>query len=247
MRRSTNKSRRWRPVLLVVLVAACAGLVSLGNWQQRRAAEKSARYEVFATRQAARPLDFGSLGKHAKLADLNWRRVRVRGHFEELYVLLDNRVQHGRPGYEVLSPFLTDDGRTVLVDRGWVPMPDSRDTPPDVLVPSDPGTIGGFVGGPPTVGISLGNSASAAELMSPQIYRVQQVDLAGLSSLLHVDLWPAVLYLDANALGALSVDWPLPGDDSGRSRAYAVQWYAMAAVLAALGLWNLYGRKRSRA
>lgn len=246
MRRSTNKKHRWRPFLLVLLVAACVGLASLGNWQQRRAAEKSARFEAFNTRHAAQPLDFAALGKRTKPAELNWRRVRVKGHFLELYVVLDNRVQHGQPGYEVLSPFAADDGRTVLVDRGWVPMPASRDTPPDVLVPSDPGTIDGFIGGPPTVGITLGNAGAGAELMSPQIYRVQQVDLAGLSSLLHLDLWPAVVYLDADALGALSVDWPLPGDDSGRSRAYAVQWYAMAAVLAALGLWNLYGRKRSR-
>jgi cytochrome oxidase assembly protein ShyY1 len=80
--------------------------------------------------------------------------------------------------------------------------------------------------------------------MSPQVFRVQRVKIGGVETLLDRPLWPAIVYLDANALGALSVAWVLPGDGSARNRSYAVQWFAMALVLAAIGFWNLYAKRR---
>jgi cytochrome oxidase assembly protein ShyY1 len=53
-----------------------------------------------------------------------------------------------------------------------------------------------------------------------------------------------VLYLDAGQPGALVIARIPPGDDSARHTAYAVQWFAMAAVLAGIGVWNL---RRARA
>ena len=244
MRSSTNK-RINRIFLTALLVVACAGLARLGVWQLQRAAEKHARYAAFAERHHGAPINFHAIAEATPLTANLWRKTRIRGHFLELYVLLDNRVWRGQPGYEVLTPFSSDDGRTVLINRGWVPLPADRKAEPDVLAPSDPTTVTGYIGNEPTIGISLGKTAAEAEILSPQMFRVQSVDLAGVSTLLHLPLWQGVVYLDANALGALAVDWPMPGDDSGRSRAYAVQWFAMAIVLAGLGLWNLYGRRRT--
>lgn len=236
-----------RLALTALLGLACAGLASLGFWQLHRAAEKHARHSGFVERQAAEPVDFATLPKDASLADWQWRRVRVSGHYLDTHVVLDNRIFDRRAGYEVLTPFQTDAGAVVLVNRGWIPLPDDRDAVPDTLAPADPTALTGYLGPEPTVGIDLGPTAAEAELMSPQVFRVQRVHLPGVERLLERKLWPAVVYLDADALGALSVDWPLPGDDSARNRSYAVQWFAMAAALAALGLWNLYGRKRGHA
>ena len=224
---------------------ACAGLASLGSWQLRRAEEKRARHDVYAARQAASPLAFERIPAQPSLADYGWRRITVRGHFLDLYVVLDNRVQQGRVGYEVLTPFAADSGRTLLVDRGWTALPDDRSALPEVLAPADPATLTGYIGAEPTVGIDLTHGAHDAEIMSPQIFRVQRVDLPGLAGVLNRELWPGILYLDAGAFGALAVEWPLPGDDSSRHTAYAVQWFAMSAALGAIGLWNLYGRQRS--
>lgn len=235
-----------RVALLFALSAACAGLASLGLSQLHRSDEKRGRHDAYVERQAAPVLDLALIPKTAALGDALWRRFTARGHFLDRYVVLDNRVQHGRAGYEVLTPFAADDGATILVDRGWVPLPGDRKTVPDVLAPADPTTISGYLGAEPSVGIELISSAAEAEIMSPQVYRVQRVDLAGLASLLGLDLRPGVLYLDAHALGALAVDWPPPGDGSARHMAYAVQWFAMAVVLGALGLWNLYVRRSRR-
>ncbi len=235
----------WTRLALTALLAlACAGLASLGFWQLHRAKDKHARYAAFVERHAAPPVAFDTLPPRTELSAWLWRRVSLRGHYEDVHVVLDNRVNEGRAGYEVLTPFVADDGRTVLVDRGWIPLPDDRNAVPETLAPADPTTITGYIGPEPTVGIELGPAAAEAELMSPQVYRVQRVHVPGVESMLDRKLWPGVVYLDANALGALTVNWQLPGDGSARNRSYAVQWFAMAAALAGLGLWNLYGRKR---
>lgn len=227
-----------RAVLVVLFVLGCAGLSSLGLWQLGRAEEKRDRHADYLARSAAAPLDVDALAAGAPQNDLRWRRARLSGYYEPRHVVLDNRTQNGRTGYEVLTLFATLGGRAVLVDRGWIPLGASRDTAPDVLAPADPLVIEGFLGAEPVVGITLGDSSGAAELLAPDLYRVQKVDLAALTELLGVDLLPAVLYLDAGQAGALEVAWSQPGDGSSKHMAYAVQWFAMALVLAAIGLYN---------
>jgi surfeit locus 1 family protein len=231
--------------LTFLLIAACAGLASLGVWQLHRAHEKQARYQAFARNQASPPLVFENLALSKPVAENMWRRVTVQGHYLDQHIILDNRTKQGRPGFEILTPFLSDNGTAILVNRGWVPLPDARSTLPDVLAPADPVVLSGYIGPEPVVGIELAASAERAEIMSTNVFRVQGVKLAGLASLLDRPLWGAVVYLDPQAPGALSVAWQMPGDGSARNRSYAVQWFAMAAVLAAIGFWNLYGKRRA--
>ncbi len=62
-----------------------------------------------------------------------FRRIAVSGRFEpSRQFLLDNRSHAGKPGYEVLTPFVLDDGQRILVNRGWVPFRGYRDQLPDV-------------------------------------------------------------------------------------------------------------------
>src|SRR3981081_106753 len=90
------RPRAW--ALLLAALAWAAG-IALGNGQTRRAEEKR------------------TLG-----AELAKRQVAARGTFLPQHtVLLDNKLRHGRPGYEVITPLrLADSGLHVLVNRGWV-------------------------------------------------------------------------------------------------------------------------------
>lgn len=230
-------------VLILLFVFGCAGLSGLGLWQVSRAQEKRVRYAAFEARVAAAPLDIDALPANAPLAGQRWRRAQLSGHYLPRHVVLDNRIQGGRTGYEVLTAFETAGGRTVMVDRGWIPLGANRDTLPDVLAPADTLVLEGFLGGEPVVGIELSDDALGAELLAPDLYRVQQVSLAALEPLLQTTIWPAVLYLDAQSAGALDVAWPVPGDGSSKHMAYAVQWFAMAAVLAAIGMHNASRRR----
>src|SRR5512134_2150998 len=95
---------RWWAMLLAA--AGCSAGVLLGNWQSGRADEKRA-----AAAQA--------------------QRQELRGEFLERYtVLLNNKVNRGRPGYHVVQPLRTADGRHVLVNRGWIAAPAHREQLP---------------------------------------------------------------------------------------------------------------------
>jgi len=105
-------------------VAAAIGvllLIGLGVWQLDRLAWKTG---LIAERQAqsqaaAIPLP----PSDADAATLNFRHAKATGRFDngqELF--LAARSLNGNPGYHVVTPFHLDDGRVLLVDRGWIPI-----------------------------------------------------------------------------------------------------------------------------
>lgn len=113
--------RRFRPGLLLTALWAAVTLVllGLGVWQVQRLAWKNeliARAEA-AVRQPASDLP-AELGDPAGLA---FRRVRVAGSYVAgRAVALGLEKRDGRVGARLLVPFRLEDGRTVLVDRGFV-------------------------------------------------------------------------------------------------------------------------------
>ena len=72
-------------------------------------------------------------------------------------ILLDNMPSaDGRPGYRVLTPFRrTTGGALLLVDRGWVPLGDSREQLPALDVPDDAREITGRLDRPPVPGLRM--------------------------------------------------------------------------------------------
>ena len=124
-------NRRLRPRLWPTLIALCglAALLALGTWQVQRLYWKNALIAKLETRTSAAPMPLP-----AEIADpeaLEFRLVRLTGRFRherEIYLL--GRVHRGRVGVHVVTPLVLDDGRAVLVDRGWVPserrLPETR-------------------------------------------------------------------------------------------------------------------------
>ncbi|WP_242390405.1 SURF1 family protein [Polymorphum gilvum] len=109
-------------------LVALAVLLRLGFWQLDRLAWKTdliARVEervALPPVAAPEPSDWPSLEPDA----VDYRRVAVTGRFApgELYyyIALGNaRGPYQGPGYFVYSPFMTDAGWAVMVNRGFVP------------------------------------------------------------------------------------------------------------------------------
>lgn len=117
-----RRTSRWAGPLVL---GALAIMVGLGVWQLQRLAWKQeliARLEE-RTSAAPQPLppEFDASDPGA-LDALEYRPIEVAGRYlndRELHVLA--RTRDGEVGQHVVTPFRLDDGRTLLIDRGWVP------------------------------------------------------------------------------------------------------------------------------
>ena len=114
--------RRFRPTLWPTLftVFGVAVLLGLGTWQIERLHWKRALIEAFETRVAAEPVTPPDL-----IDDIErwrYRRLAIEGRFlhdKELH--LTGRTFEGSAGFHVVTPFRLEDGRILLVNRGWIP------------------------------------------------------------------------------------------------------------------------------
>lgn len=232
----------WRVTALVVLLLPL--LVSLGLWQLDRAEEKRQLEALFAQRQAAGPVAIDDLTLDG---DLRYQPVRLRGSYlPDRNLLLDNRIHHGRFGYEVVTPFqLADDKRIVLVNRGWLAGDSARRSLP---------RIDAVVGIVELVGVihvpqgSLMMLADETATGWPRV--VQSIDIDSLRGALAGPLFPYTVRLQPTAPGAYEPNWSVVNLSPQKHTGYAVQWFAMSVALIVIGvlgntnLWSLLKQRR---
>ncbi|MGW3511761.1 SURF1 family cytochrome oxidase biogenesis protein [Streptomyces sp. NPDC000994] len=132
-------TRQW-VILTIVAIALIPTMIRLGFWQLHRHEHKVALNQVIAESLAARPVPAESLtspGATVKHADL-YRRVTAKGHFDTAAeeVVRRRTNDNGDVGYHVLTPFVLEDGRILLVNRGWVPADASQTTFPTIPAPA---------------------------------------------------------------------------------------------------------------
>lgn len=224
--------RRFAPSWLMTLITLLllVAFVSLGQWQWGRAAEKRALWASFTSPDAsARPLGTRSLAELPRYA-----RLELSGRFEpDHQFLLDNRTYRGRAGYEVLTPFVLADGRTLLVDRGWVSFGGRRDVLPEIdFSPPERVTITGRVDELPAAGLESGRAAPSRGEGWPKVTsypRMQQLEAA-----LGRRLEKRILLLDAGVPHGFARGWRPPGATPATHLSYAMQWWSFAALLIVL-------------
>jgi surfeit locus 1 family protein len=105
-------------IAALLLLAGFAVFVSLGVWQLDRLDWKERIISQIAAQIAAAPVPLPQ--SPDPQAD-KYRPVTVSGRFDagELLVLVSSR--DWGPGFRVIAPFVTLDGRRIMVDRGFVP------------------------------------------------------------------------------------------------------------------------------
>lgn len=111
---------RFRPRLLPTLIVlpVLALLLALGFWQLDRREWKHDLIATLEEREAASPV---ALPEPVEPAALEFSRVALTGellHERELYWTA--RTRDGVSGYHVLTPMRLEDGREVILDRGWL-------------------------------------------------------------------------------------------------------------------------------
>jgi surfeit locus 1 family protein len=231
---SAVERRRFRPGLPATLFAAffLPLLLALGSWQVQRAGEKRALYEDFAAGGTPVLLEATSGGLDALR---RYAPVRASGRYlADRQFLLDNMVESQQAGYRVLTPLLLDEGRAVLVDRGWIPRDFGVAGLPAVTVDADPRSISGRIDRLPRPGLEL-----AAELAPGWPKVVQFPTQDELSLALGLELVPGVVLLDPAEPDGYRRDWRPSDFGPERHVGYAVQWFALALTLVILYLvWS---------
>lgn len=214
------------PTLATLLVLSV--LVWLGCWQLERAGWKQGQVDRHEASAHLPAVALDSLG--GDYAGARYRKVLVAGRYDlDHQLLLDNRMHDRHPGYEVLTPLHLADGRTLLVNRGWVPAVPDRSVTPAVDGPAGEIRLTASIDLPPEKTFRLADVEEAGTGW-PRV--IQQLQPAQLESLLGKPLPPVILRLDPADGNGFVRDWePVYGVTPDKHRAYAMQWFTLALVL----------------
>ena len=231
---------RFRPLLVPTLwfLPGLALLVGLGVWQIQRLHEKEA---LIASVEAGLnappvPLDDALAGGPA---NAEWRHVRVTGHFlhdKELYVFA--RGPLGAVGVDIVTPLVMEDGRTVLIDRGFVP---------EALHESATRQAAQIAGDVSLTGVLRLSQQPGLFTPAPntntRLWFVK--DVPSMAKAAGLTVPPFVIEADATPNPG---GWPLGGQTRvefpNDHLQYAVTWFGLA--LALMGVYLFYHRSRGR-
>ena len=222
----------WLPYALgALLVVQFAGL---GVWQVGRALEKRAERAAYQGQSSFTAFVDGM--------DVRpYQKLEAEGMFDTRHqFLLDNIILNSRYGHYVLTPLIYNDDEAVLiVNRGWVERTGDQLDPAVLSIGGSRLTVRGRVGSLPKAGYRMGEA-----IESPSTWPQHAVypTLDELATSLGREVQPFVLLMDPEDDFGLVRHWVPEEMGPGRHYAYAFQWFAMCAVLAALLVWNF--RKR---
>ena len=227
-----RRQRRYRFELwpAAFAVTGLALLVSLGTWQLQRLAWKRnliahAEAQMLAPAEPLHP-------EPVAYQELDFRRAVAVGTYrhDDAFGFGLSAVA-GRQGGRVVTPLALNDGRTLLVDRGWVPAELLPPNLPDGMEPGGEVEVRGvarYRGGE----VARGPFRPADD---PAARRWYAWDVARMAEVVGAPLLPVVL--TAEAAGAGSADLPraepVRVDLDNNHLSYAITWYGLAAVLAA--------------
>ncbi len=224
----TRHSWQFAPKLWSV-IATLLGLaifISLGGWQLHRYEVKQAQKQLFEMQinQAAKPL------VTLKDKPLNYLKISWQGQFiNQMQLILDNRTQNHRPGYEVITPMrIQGSSRWLLVNRGWVPAGRTRAQLPAIKAVNGLLTLAGRIYYPSKSPYLLAKQ-SVTKAAWPR--RIQAVDLKLLTRTLGHSLYPFVALLGAKQAHGFTRHWLVQTIEPKKHIGYAIQWFLFAAIL----------------
>lgn len=242
MRLSRHRHHRW--VILLAALAGVVGTARLGVWQLDRAAQKVTRQALLDGRGTMPELTAADLARHPdEVGAQTQRRIRLQGRWvARATVFLDNRPMSGRVGFHVVTPLQLADGTAVLVERGWAPRNALRreDLPPVQTPETDTVTIVARIIPAPSRLFDFGGL---------DIGPIRQnLDLAAAARESGLNLRPvALLQTEGPADDGLLRHWSAPSTGIDKHHGYAVQWFALSALIAGLYVWFQLIRPRRQA
>lgn len=231
-------------VTAAIVAVALAILLSLGTWQVERLHWKEGLLADIAGRSTAEPVGPDAVAAMvARGEPVDYRAMMASGRFLHAGERHFFATHQGRTGFYVYTPLSLEDGRYLLVNRGFVPYENK-----------EPSTrVSGQIGGEVTVtGLAREKLSAKPSFMVPDnepaknMFYWKDLDaMAGTVGLPAEKVLP--FFLDADAT-------PVPGgmpqggvtamDLPNSHLQYAVTWYGLAATLAVIALVGFFRRQR---
>jgi cytochrome oxidase assembly protein ShyY1 len=223
-------SSKWAGYFAVAVVFAVA-CVALGNWQMNRNNDTMANIAKITANYSAAPVPYQQLQANFNHLDpaKEWTAVAMTG----TYMTADQRVVRNRPlngaaGYEVIVPLRLENGDTVIIDRGWLPIGNKEPGHPDVVPQPHAGTVTVVARlRPPEPKLNRGAPAG----------QIASIELNDYAAQLSYPIKTGAYGQLASESPAASVNptpFPAPSIDPGSHLSYALQWICFG-VLAFVG------------
>ena len=214
----------------MLVVVATITFVSLGFWQLDRWGEEKALAAQLDERLAQQPVRLTDVAARP-VEEIEHLPVSATGtYLMDEEVLLRSRSHDGRSGYHVVTPLELDDGRAVLVNRGWVPF-ELDDPPVAEATPPPQATVEGVVIA------STENPDSGwfapTDPVEGEVERLFHADVDRIAEQTDATLLPFLIQLTAqqpNQAGDLPIPAALPSADPTQNLSYAVQWFSFATI-----------------
>jgi len=211
---------------LILGLAGCAILLSLGTWQLRRLAWKQEILAQIEARIGDTPVDLAEIVAPDPVAD-RYRPVRLAGQTGDDLLVLSGRKDEG-PGYEVITAFTLPDGRRILLDRGFIPEAAQKALRPPIAL-----TVTGNLLWPNETDSYTPPPDPAARLWFAR-------DVTSMSEFLKTE---PILVVARSAQGQEPTIVPVPVDTAGIPNDhlnYAITWFSLAAVWAGMTVYLLW-------
>jgi len=219
------------PTWLVIAVVAIATItcVRLGTWQLSRLAEKKRMNAELRASLERPPI---ALGDTIAADTLDGRVVSIRGHYDpRMHIVLGGWMHEGEPGVEVFTPLLLRGGIAVLIDRGWLAAEAPAEVHPERSVEPGEREVRGRV--EVLARGHRGGILRAVTRDSATILLGLRLDPDTLTARLPYPVAGfTIRELPGPGVGSTPLRTPPEPFNESMHLGYAVQWFAMAAIIA---------------
>jgi surfeit locus 1 family protein len=224
---------RWLP--LIVGAFLVVQFLGLGAWQVSRGLEKRATQQLFQAESTDTPW-------HDGMAVRSFQNLSATGRFDsEHQIVLDNIIINSRYGHYVITPLEIAAGQPLLlVNRGWIEKDPAGVDSARLALPEGEVTVRGRAGSLPKAGYKMGDAIPPSDQWPKHgVYPSAEETAAALGR----EIQPFVLLMDHTDDFGFLRHWVPSGFGPSKHFGYALQWFAMGAVLLGLLVWN-YRKKQ---
>lgn len=223
----------WLPLVFgALLVVQFAGL---GIWQITRGLEKRATQHAYQDETSFKAFQSGDEVRA-------FQRLQVTGRFDAAHqIVLDNIIFNSRYGHYIITPLeIAADQPLLLVNRGWVEKSATALDAERLALSATDVTVKGRAGSLPKSGYKMGDAFTAGQQWPKHAVYPSAEEV---SAVLGREVQPFVLLMHHEDPNGFVRHWVPSEFGPGKHFGYALQWFAMGAVLAGLLLWN-YRKQR---